>query len=427
MNKTKAAFVHGFAIFAAFFGAGNLILPPYLGFKSGPDWWISAIGFMLTATVIPMVALLVHARLQGTMLDFGNKVSPKFSLVLCTLIYVIAVTLPCPRTAAVTHEMAVAPFLGSSPLLTSAIYFSLVMLFSLNRGRVMDLLGKYLTPVIGLILLLIIGVRFLSGTEVEVQSTYRNSFISGFLEGYQTYDALAGLLMGGILVITIQKSQKGQSYAEKRKAIASAGFIAMAGLFLIYAGLIYAGSRVGASVDSDTDRTALLTLLAESSLGNTASVFLSVLVALACFTTAVGVIVGTADYFKGLFADSDKVYRITVMVCCILGVLIGQWDVSYIIKIAIPVLMFIYPIVITLILLNILPEKLASPVVFRAVVLAAFIFSIPDFIGVVMPGVSLEPVRDVIPFSKDGLGWLLPSLITFIGVNGYKTLRTASA
>ena len=92
MKRTKAAFVYGFAIFAAFFGAGNLILPPYLGFKSGPDWWISTIGFMVTTVVIPLAALLAHARLQGTMLDFGNKVSRRFSLALCLLIYAVSYT-----------------------------------------------------------------------------------------------------------------------------------------------------------------------------------------------------------------------------------------------------------------------------------------------------------------------------------------------
>ncbi len=419
MKKTKAAFVYGFAIFAAFFGAGNLILPPYLGFKSGPDWWISTIGFMLTTVVIPLAALLAHARLQGTMLDFGNKVSRRFSLFLCILIYAIAMALACPRTAAVTHEMAVAPFFEMSSLHTSAIYFSLAVVFSLNRGKVMDLLGKYLTPVLGLILLSIIGVRFMSGHGIELSSNYENPFVSGFLEGYQTFDALAGLLMGGILVITIHNSQKGQSFSEKRKAIAGAGIVAMGGLFLIYSGLIFAGSRMGANVDPETDRTSLLMLLAESALGNAASVLLSVLVALACFTTAVGIIIGTADFFKGLSGGSERVYRLTVIFCGLSGVLIGQWGVTYIISIAVPVLMFIYPIVISLILLNVLSEKMAPPAVFRIVVAVAFLFSIPDFLGILIPGVSLERVHGLIPFSKDGLGWMLPSLLAFLLTHVY--------
>ena len=114
MNKTKTIFIIGFAIFASYFGAGNLILPPQLGFNSGPDWWLVTLGFILSATVIPLLALFGHAKLQGTMMDFGKKVSPLFSLIYCLCVYIIAVTLPIPRTAAVTHEMAIEPFFDTS-------------------------------------------------------------------------------------------------------------------------------------------------------------------------------------------------------------------------------------------------------------------------------------------------------------------------
>ena len=148
MKNTKEIFVFGFAIFAAFFGAGNLILPPLLGFNSGPDWWLVAIGFIISATIIPLLALFGHAKLQGTMLDFGNKVSPFFSLIFCICVYVIAVALPIPRTAAVTHEMAIQPFFETSSLLTSSIYFGLTFLFVMNRNNVIEIPGKYLTPFI---------------------------------------------------------------------------------------------------------------------------------------------------------------------------------------------------------------------------------------------------------------------------------------
>ena len=134
MNKTKEAFVLGFAIFAGFFGAGNLILPPFLGFKSGSDWWLVALGFLGSTVFIPLLALLGHARLQGTMIDFGNKVSFKFSLIFSICVYIIATVLACPRTAAVTHEMAVQPYLNTGSLLTSSIYFSLVFIFFADRS-----------------------------------------------------------------------------------------------------------------------------------------------------------------------------------------------------------------------------------------------------------------------------------------------------
>ena len=133
MNKTKTIFIIGFAIFASYFGAGNLILPPQLGFNSGPDWWLVTLGFILSATVIPLLALFGHAKLQGTMMDFGKKVSPLFSLIYCLCVYIIAITLPIPRTAAVTHEMAIEPFFDTSSLLTSSIYFAVAFVLSVGH------------------------------------------------------------------------------------------------------------------------------------------------------------------------------------------------------------------------------------------------------------------------------------------------------
>jgi LIVCS family branched-chain amino acid:cation transporter len=417
MNKTKETFVFGFAIFAAFFGAGNLVLPPMLGFNSGPDWWLVTIGFIISATVIPLLALFGHAKLQGTMLDFGNKVSPLFSLIFCICVYVIAIALPCPRTAAVTHEMSIEPYLGTSSLLTSSIYFTLTFLFVMNRNNVIEILGKYLTPIIVLILLAIIVVGVASPSIGMNASSFETPIIGGLLEGYQTYDAIAGLLTGGIVVISINNYRGDMPFEEKKGMIAKSGFIAMFGLLIIYAGLIAVGALFNSEFASDISRTELLSGLTLKTLGNIGSTFLSVLVALACFTTAIGIIVGTADFFSGLFKGSKRVYLLTAIVSCVIGIAVGQMNVKNIIDVALPALMFIYPLAIVLILLNVLPEKYASKQVFRAVVLVAFIFSVPDFLGFLMPAENLQGIKEIIPFAQYNLGWVLPAFITFIGVN----------
>ncbi|WP_104735317.1 branched-chain amino acid transport system II carrier protein [Hanstruepera ponticola] len=416
MNNTKQTFVFGFAIFAAFFGAGNLVLPPLLGFNSGPDWWLVGLGFITSATIIPLFALFAHARLQGTMLDFGNKVSPFFSLIFCFCVYLIAVALPCPRTAAVTHEMAIAPFFGTPSILTSSVYFVLVFLFVMNRGKVLDLLGKYLTPLIVIILLAIIVIGiFTTPSEIE-PSIYNSAFLSGFFEGYQTYDAIAGLLTGGIVIISLNM-QGITSLEEKKSIIARSSFIAMAGLFIIYIGLMFIGAHFNGQFDSSISRPELLSGLALKTLGNFGNISLSILVALACFTTAVAIIVGTADFFKGLFNESRSVYTITAIISCVLGILVGQMDVKYIIDVALPALMFIYPLTIVLIFLNVIPEKFASEKVFRGVVLVTFVFSIPDFLGFLMETNWLNQLKDTIPLAKDNLGWVFPSLVAFIILN----------
>ena len=190
MKFHKNAFIAGFAVFSMMFGAGNLILPPYLGLNAGPSWWLVVLGFILSAVILPMLALVAHGRLQGNMYDFGKKVSPRFSMLYCVIVYLIALGLPSPRTAAVTHEMAIQPFFESSSLLTSAIYFLLVLVFSLNRSKVISILGKYLTPIIAIIILSIIAISIFSPHPAMVSSTYDDAFVSGMLEGYQTYDCL---------------------------------------------------------------------------------------------------------------------------------------------------------------------------------------------------------------------------------------------
>ena len=156
MNKTKEILITGFALFSMFFGAGNLILPPFLGVNAGSSWNLVTLGFLITAVIIPILGILAHARLQGTMFDFGKKVSPIFSLIYCLIVYAISIVLPAPRTASVTHEMAIAPFFGTGSLLTSSVYFVLVFLFVINRSKIINLIGKYLTPLIVFILLCII-------------------------------------------------------------------------------------------------------------------------------------------------------------------------------------------------------------------------------------------------------------------------------
>ncbi|WP_298340230.1 branched-chain amino acid transport system II carrier protein [uncultured Algibacter sp.] len=425
MNKTKETFVFGFALFAGFFGAGNLILPPLLGFKSGSDWWLVTLGFVISAIVIPLLAIFAHAKLQGTLFDFGKKVSPIFSLIFSFCLFTISVTLPCPRTAAVTHEMAIAPFFGTSSLLTSVIYFVLVFIFVMNRNGVLSIIGKYLTPIIVLIVLTIITIGVFSPVTVMNPSSFELPIISGLVEGYQTYDAMAGIIMGGVVLVSINNSKNQMSFNEKKIMVVKSGFIAMFGLFVIYAGLIAIGAFYNGQFDQNISRTDLLSGLAAKTLGGVGSTFLSILIALACFTTAIAIIVSFADFFKAYFKTFKNAYLLTTAFCCIVGIGIGQMDVKYIIDIALPALMFIYPLCIVLILLNLVPEKFASAIVFKWVVLVAFVFSIPDFLVFVISSKKLEFIISIIPLANQNLGWVLPVIVSFVLVNLFEKMKSS--
>ena len=417
MIKKREVWITSFALFALFFGAGNLILPPFLGANSGEQWGLVFLGFIVTAVFIPILGILAHAKVQGTMYDLASKVAPWFSSLYCVIMYLIAVTLPAPRTASVAHEMAIQPFFGSSPLLTSSLYFLLIFIFAINRSKIISLIGKFLTPVIVVILLIIVLVS-LGFSEEMTLGGYDFPFAIGVLEGYQTFDAIGGVVVGAVLIVSLNIQGK-RIYNDTKKLITKAGLIAGLGLLLVYGGLIFGGAALSSSFVKGASRTEVLTSLSSQTLGSVGTSFLSILVALACFTTAVGIVTGTSDYVKEMFKNSQKAYVITAFISCVLGILIGHFEVSFIIKAAIPALMFIYPITIVLILLNVVPKRLGSPLVFKGVVITTFVFSIPDFLGSLNLGNQLDSITQWIPFSSQSLGWVLPAVIVFVLLNIY--------
>ncbi|SDD69374.1 branched-chain amino acid:cation transporter, LIVCS family [Pricia antarctica] len=426
MSKTKEILVTAFALFSLFFGAGNLILPPLLGFRSGELWWLVTLGFCVSAVLIPILGILAHAKLQGTLFNFGKKVSPTFSLVYSFLIYGISISLPSPRTASVTHEMAVQPFFDSPAIITSIVYFLLVFLFVINRSKILDILGKLLTPGIFLILLLIIGTAVFSNEFIFGDTVFESPFSDGILEGYQTFDAIGAIVVGGVIIISINLKKKQATYEEKKALIRKAGWLAGLGLLLIYAGLILTGALLHGKFDPDITRTALLKGISAETLGNTGNLLLSILVSLACFTTAVGIVTGTSDFVKERFKGSQQAYVITAIIGCLLGIAMGQFDVGYIIVVALPALMFIYPITIVLILLNVLPELFASARVFKAVVITTIVFSIPDFLGSVGLEDSMVGLYNYIPLGRFSMGWVLPAVGIFVFINVFEQKLSAS-
>ncbi len=416
MKFNKETFITGFALFSMFFGAGNLILPPNLGFKAGEMWFLVTLGFIVSAVILPLLGIFAHAKLQGTMFDFGKKVSHTFSIIYCFIVYAISITLPSPRTASVTHEIAVQPFLGTNSLLTSSIYFILVLFFVLNRSKILDILGKFLTPIIFIVILSIIFIGIFTDHPTMNNSGMDVPFVKGLLEGYQTFDTIGAVVVGGVIIISI-RLKGGRSFEENKVLIRNSGTIAGIGLFIVYAGLIWNGALFSSSFIQEISRTELLSDISSHALGNIGSSFLAVLVSLACFTTAVGIVTGTSDFIKGLFNQSKLAYNITAIIGCILGILMGQLDVHDIIVVAIPALMFIYPITIILIFLNILPERYTSPLVFRVVVIATMFFSLPDFLSSVGMKTEMQPILEMLPLGIYNLGWLLPALSLLLITN----------
>ena len=464
MKKLLAAF----ALFSLFFGAGNLILPPYLGVQAGADWALVAFGFVISAVVIPILGIFAHAKLQGTIYDFGAPLGKGFSLTYAALIYGIALALPAPRTASVTHEMAIMPFVDSPYWLTSLVYFSLVLLAALNRSKLLDLFGKITTPGILIVLTALIGMAVFAPEVALAPTTMENPFGSSLLEGYQTFDAIAAVVIGGVLLVSIQKMQfkekvtpgkatpgnasqatnvnqtanadgvanvnaaqttnlnqaqpDNNSYLQQKNTVRFAAIFSAIALSAIYVGLIYAGAQAQGNFDAESSRSVILQGVAQLFLGNTAPLGLGILVALACFTTATGIVTGTADfvasYFEGPGYAPGTARRVFVGVAlagAILGVLMGQFPVVYIIAIAVPALVFIYPTTIILMALHVLPASWATPKAFKAAVLVCFVANTPAFLDS-LGYPALQEATAFMPLTSQGLAWVLPVILSVVGL-----------
>lgn len=412
MKFTKETFIVGFALFALFFGAGNLILPPYLGFFAGREWYLVALGFVISGIGIPLLGILAHARLQGSMFNFANKISPVFSVIFCILVYMIAVAIPAPRTAAVTHEIAIAPFFDITPLTTSIVYYFLVFIFVIKRSTVVNNMGKFLTPAILLLLLIIIFSGFFSEYLPMGEPVTEMPILSGFFEGYQTFDAIAALVVGGVIIISV-KLKGFTSPSEIRTIITTSAFLAALGLLFVYGGLIYNGAMVNSEFPDTITRTELLSGISLLNLGSLAQIALAILVALACFTTAVGIVTGTADFLTERIGK-PIVYPVTVVLACLMGIVIGALSVNAIIEFALPVLLLIYPVTIVLIILNVLPEHWRTRLIMTTTVVATIIFSLPDAFKYLISPESFDNVKRLIPLADYGLGWVIPALLGFL-------------
>lgn len=419
MTSGRQVLVTAFALFALFFGAGNLVLPPFLGYNAGYNWPLVLGGFTVSAVVIPILAIFGHARFQGSILDFAVKLGRPYAIIYALVIYAIAISLPSPRTASVTYEMAIEPYFNISSLAWSIFYFAVVLLFVLNRSRIMDLIGKFLTPFILMLLLIIILMGLNIPTEGLFQTQYENPVSAGILEGYQTFDAIGGVVVGGVIVVSLSFNNT-MVYRDKKAIIGRAGLLAGFGLIVVYTGLIAFAAHMRPLVQT-SGRSDLLIKLSSLTLGSAGTALLAVLVALACFTTAVGIVAGTADFARELFGGSGKAFTGTAIGGALLGVLVGRFGVDYIIEVAVPSLMLIYPLTIVLVVLSVLSSRYTTKHVYRWVVLTTLVFSAPDFLQNLFTWEWVEKVDQAIPLSTKNLGWVIPSGMALLMANLFRS------
>lgn len=412
-KKQKDILVVGFALFAMFFGAGNLIFPPYLGIISGDNWLISLLGFLVTGIGLTLMGIVAVAKTGTSINDLADKVHPKFGAILGSVIMIIIGPLfAIPRTAATTFEIAVKPvFPEASNILFIIIFFAVTLYFAIKPASVVDNIGKLLTPILLVVLLLIIGNGILNPIGNSIALPEPATFSKGFTEGYQTMDALASVIFAGIIINSIMA----KGYTDKKERVnmtIQAGVVAALGLSIIYGGLMYLGASLSSEFGADVERTTLIITITEMILGNAGKYVLGITVGLACLTTSIGLTSASGDFFSKI-TKGKLSYSVVAVSTVAISALIATMGVENIVSFSVPILCLSYPVVIVLIVMTVVfGNKLNSRAPFAGAVLGAFLVSFIDFlIGMGASVPLLLSIQKTLPFSSSGFGWLIPSIV----------------
>ena len=421
MNKEirmKDLFIIGFALFAMFFGAGNLIFPPYLGLLSGHQWWIGFLGFTITDAGLGLLAIIALSKYDGNLNVLATRINKTFAIIISTaIILCIGPFLATPRTAATTYEIAILPIFGESfnRYLFSVIFFVIACLLSIRPSKVVDIVGKFLTPslLICMTVLIIKGIVSPIG-EIADTTMIDNVLKKGITDGYQTMDAIAGCMFA-LVVINAVKTRNYSSKTLEIKATIMSSVIAVIFLALIYGGLLYLGAQTsGLGVyNQDTDSTLLLVDITNRVLGGVGVYILGIITALACLTTAIGLISATGNFFNDLTFNKISYERV-VVICSIVSCLISMLGVTQIIKISAPILEIIYPCAMTIVILGLFNEKIKDDLVFKVPPIVSLIFG---FLFVLQGKNLLGGFGDILtklPLTEFGLGWVVPMLLSLV-------------
>lgn len=408
--KPKDMLVIGAALFAMFFGAGNLIFPPLLGQQTGTSWLIGFLFFFIFDVGLALVAILAlinknEYSITGLTGPMGKVPGAVIGAIgaLC-----IGPFLAIPRTAATTYEVGVAPLLpGFNTWIFSAIFFAVVLVLTIRPSKVVDIVGQFLTPVLVIFLLIMIIVGIVNPLgPIELESTV-NAVKEGTYNGYQTLDVIASM----IFIIIIANSARDKGYTDQASlagATIRSSVVAAIGLLIIYGGLTYLGATTCTLADyQNLDQTTLLVTITKGLFGNTGVILLGIIVLFACWTTAIGLTSAVSEYFVELSGGKLK-YKTLVIIIVIFSWVISNAGVSTIIQFSAPLLNLIYPGLLVLIILAFFHNKIKNNNVYR---LAAYFGMITSALEI-LAGFGLPTgFVSALPMSSMGFAWIIPAIV----------------
>lgn len=415
----KHFFIISLMLFSMFFGAGNFIFPPMVGRDAGTSYYTAIMFFCLTAVLLPVLGVAAVAK-AGDLKTLASRADPLFASIFVAVIYIsIGPLLAIPRAGNMPFEIS-ATFIKEdyktiSLVIYSAIYFALNWYVCIYPSKMVEILGKWLTPIMLFLIIVFFVVGFFKLTGDFNAPIGDYAVIPGskaFIEGYQTMDALAALVFG-IVVANAMKETGVKDESRLANSTVKAGMVAGAILMVIYIMLGYLGAS-SASLFSDSKNGAeLLSNLASHLFGGAGQVILGVAFFLACFTTTTGLIGSVSTYFNEILPKIS--YKQWVLIWCVVSFLIANLGLNQILKFSIPILIAIYPIAIILIILSLINKMIDSNRgIYRICVYVC------AFIGVVnafdIAGFNIPVITDLVsqfPFYKSMLGWIVPTAVCF--------------
>ncbi|MDM5312129.1 branched-chain amino acid transport system II carrier protein [Peribacillus frigoritolerans] len=419
--------VTGLMLFALFFGAGNLIFPAMLGQSAGTNLWSASLGFIITGVGLPFITILAFGFSgKNDVQSLASRAHPLFGIIFTVVLYLsLGPLFALPRTGSVSYEIGIKPFLsndvGFLPLLIfTIIYFGVACLLSINPSKMLDIVGKILTPLLLIFIGILIVVAIINPMG-EIQSPVAdysdNSFFKGFKEGYLTMDTLAGFAFG-IIVINAIKDRGITSRKEVLGFCLKAGLIAATLLVIVYASITYVGATSVEKLGQLGNGGDVLAQASNHFFGPAGAVLLGLIVIAACLTTSIGLITACATYFNKILPSVS--YKSYVVIFSVFSAAVANVGLTKLISITVPVLTALYPVAIVLIVLTFFHSlfKGKSEVYLGSLLLTAII-SVMD--GIVASGIKLDAVSDLftqyLPLYSVGVGWVIPAIIG--GVLGY--------
>lgn len=428
----KEILLIGSLLFGLYFGAGNLIFPLELGQKSGYNLTPVTIGFLISGVGLPVIGIVAAALTDSeSLFEMVRPAGDKFAYFMTILLYLtIGPGFAIPRTATVSYEVSLKGVLNISDGITlfifSMIFFALALYFALNRGKLVDTIGKYMTPIF-LVLLAILVIFSLVNPmgplkSIEPTKTYANSpFVKGIVDGYNTLDAPASLafaviIIGAVKELGIKEPSKVASETFK------SGLVCLVGMSLVYAMLAILGSESTAIFPIQENGALVLAKISHYYLGKYGHILLSLIVTLACLKTCIGLISACSEMFNKLL-KFDISYEKYCFIFAGVSFLIANLGLNKIISLSIPVLMFLYPLCIVLIILSLLSKKLGkNQIIYKWTLGFTCIAAFFDFLKNSPEVISKSNIveyflalpKSVLPGFDLGFSWLSLGVIGFI-------------